>query len=99
MIEISSRKDATVVTFFLIIIRGIFYFMRVNLLKIKSVSKKEQYKSIAIKLIDGYYYIARGYILKIEKYEYEFVIKNPYLYYFSTALRLHFRTENKMTKT
>lgn len=97
MIEMSSRKDATVVTFFLII-RGIFYFMRIHLLKIKSINEDREYKSIAIKLIRGYYYITKGHILKIEKYEYEFVIKNPYLYYFSTALKLHYQIQNKMTK-
>ncbi len=40
-----------------------------------------------------FYYRAKGVTIAIEKYEFRRVVENPSLYYFSTALKLHFRIE------
>jgi hypothetical protein len=104
MTEMSSRKDARVVTFFLII-RGIFYFMRITKLKIclRESNASEitgnnlfQYFATAIECKGQYYYQVGDEILEIAQLEYERVIANPYLYYFSTALKLHFVIQNKL---
>ncbi len=49
------------------------------------------YFSEAIEDGDKYYYRVDGNSIEIEKWEYERVIANPRLYYFSTALKLHLR--------
>ena len=40
-----------------------------------------------------FYYRAKGVTVEIEEYELYRVVENPSLYYFSTALKLHFRIE------
>ena len=49
-------------------------------------------------LIDGgqFLYRAKGVTVPITEYEASKVIKNPYLYYFSTALKLHYRINRQM---
>ncbi len=39
------------------------------------------------------FYEARGVVVSITEYEAQQVVRNPFLYYFSTALKLHFRIE------
>jgi hypothetical protein len=56
-------------------------------------SKDYEYIGIAIEDEGTYYYWAKGVSLKIAKHEYDFIKANPKLYYFSTALKLHFRVE------
>ncbi len=56
-------------------------------------SQEYEYIGIAIEDEGSYYYWAKGISLKIAKHEYEHIKKNPKLYYFSTALKLHFRVE------
>lgn len=40
-----------------------------------------------------FYYRAKGVMIAIEEHEFRRVVDNPSLYYFSTALKLHFRIE------
>lgn len=40
-----------------------------------------------------FYYRAKGVTIALEEYEFRRVVENPSLYYFSTALKLHFRIE------
>jgi hypothetical protein len=47
------------------------------------------YTAIAIEENGKFYYWAKGVSIEITRYEYEYVIANPKLYYFSTALKLH----------
>ncbi len=49
------------------------------------------YWAEAIEEDDKFYYRANDIILEISEYEFGNVTHNPYLYYFSTALRLHNR--------
>lgn len=56
-------------------------------------SKDFEYIGLAIEDGGSYYYWAKGVSLKINQHEYELVKANPKLYYFSTALKLHFRVE------
>lgn len=49
------------------------------------------YWAEAIRLDDRYYYRVGDVIVPITEYEYRMVIGNPNLYYFSSALKLHYR--------
>ncbi len=51
------------------------------------------YWAEAIEDEDRFYYRAKGITIKIEEYEFRRVVENPTLYYFSTALKLHWRIE------
>ena len=50
-----------------------------------------QYTAIAIEDGGKFYYWAKGVSIEISAKEYEYVITNPKLYYFSTALKLDLR--------
>jgi hypothetical protein len=50
-----------------------------------------QYTAIAIEEGGKFYYWAKGVSIEISAKEYEYVITNPKLYYFSTALKLDLR--------
>lgn len=49
------------------------------------------YYAIAVEDGERYYYWAKGVGLRISADEFQLVRKNPRLYYFSTALKLHCR--------
>lgn len=49
------------------------------------------YKAVIIQTQDQYFYQVGNTTIQITAYEYEKVIKNPCLYYFSLALKLHYR--------
>jgi len=53
--------------------------------------KENHYVGIAIEEGGKHYYWAKGVSLEIERWEFERLKKNPKLYYFSSALKLHFR--------
>lgn len=53
--------------------------------------KEGGYPAEAIRHGDNFYYRAQGVTLPITAHEFRMVTSNPYLYYFSTALRLHLR--------
>ena len=60
-----------------------------------------EYLAEAIKDKKRYYYRVDDVTVEITKYEYDKVMVNPYLYYFSTALKLHhriLRLKNKYTQ-
>jgi len=59
-------------------------------------SNEYEYIGIAIEDEGSYYYWAKGVSLTISKWEYEYIKANPKLYYFSTALKLHFRIEAQL---
>jgi hypothetical protein len=51
------------------------------------------YWAEAIEDGDKFYYLVNDIILEISEYEFGKVVLNPYLYYFSMALKLHKRIE------
>lgn len=53
------------------------------------------YFAEAIESGGKYFYRIDGYTIEIKKWEYEKVIGNPRLYYFSTALKLHLRIKRE----
>ncbi len=53
------------------------------------------YTAIAIEENGKFYYWAKGRGIVITPREYELVISNPKLYYFSTAVRLHNRLKKE----
>ncbi|MFA6257739.1 MAG: hypothetical protein WC671_01865 [Candidatus Paceibacterota bacterium] len=57
-----------------------------------------RYKAEIIRCIKGFYYRANGVIIKITPLEAKHVIRNPRLYFFSTALKLHILTQRKNSK-
>jgi len=63
-----------------------------NPIKAKDPAFKESnYIGFAIEEDGNYFYWAKGVSIRIEQWEYQRVKSNPKLYYFSTALKLHFR--------
>jgi hypothetical protein len=52
---------------------------------------ESNYIGIAIEDAGEYFYWAKGVSLKIKEWEYRNIKVNPKLYYFSTALKLHFQ--------
>lgn len=57
---------------------------------------KNNYWAEAIEYGDKFYYRVNGTIVEITEYEFGKVIVNSRLYYFSTALKLHFRIKRAM---
>jgi hypothetical protein len=55
------------------------------------IKDENNYFAEAIEYQGEYFYRVDGVTVKAEKYEYERVIANPRLYYFSSALKLHHR--------
>lgn len=68
--------------------------MKAITLKIRLSGEEFQYKSLAIQDDDRYYYCIGSTVIEIKKWEHERIIANPHLYYFSTALKLHYRIKN-----
>lgn len=91
-------------TFFLII-RGIFYFMKTTKLRIclregnlAGATEHDIFKyfATAIEYKGRYYYQVFGEVLQITRLEHDRIITNPYLYYFSTALKMHLRIQKQV---
>lgn len=57
---------------------------------------ENHYVGIAIEERGKYYYWAKGISIEIAQWEYQRIKKNPKLYYFSTALKLHFRIQKQL---
>ena len=55
------------------------------------VKDEVNYFAQAIEYDGKYFYRVDGVTVEVKQYEYERVISNPRLYYFSSALRLHYR--------
>ena len=55
------------------------------------IKDENNYFAEAIEYQGQYFYRVDGVTVEAEKYEYERVIHNPRLYYFSSALKLHHR--------
>ena len=54
------------------------------------------YWSEAIEVGDKFFYRAKGTTVEISEYEFRRVVGNPSLYYFSTALKLHYRIKTAL---
>lgn len=52
---------------------------------------EHDYRAMVIRTNVEIFYLAKGVIVPIEEYEAQRVVENPFLYYFTTALKLHFR--------
>ncbi len=57
-----------------------------------------RYTAEAIEDENRYYYHVDGVMIEITQLEYNHVIINPHLYYFSTALKLHHLIKNNYEK-
>jgi hypothetical protein len=72
--------------------------MNVAKLRISLLDERFKYEAEAIEDSDGRYYRVGDTAIEITKNEYERVIANPRLYYFSIALRLHNVIEKSLCK-
>ena len=60
-----------------------------------SLAKEFKYFAEVIEDRNRYFYHVDDAVIEINKYEYDHVIVNPYLYYFSSALKLHIAIQRK----
>jgi len=65
--------------------------LRYRYIPISFIKDENYYFAEAIEYQGQYFYRVDGVTVKAEQYEYERVIANPRLYYFSSALKLHYR--------
>jgi len=72
--------------------------VRIRLKRWKEVppTPENDYVAEIIKDGDEFHYRAIGATVPISEFEAQAVVDNPFLYYFSTALKLHVRIENKI---
>lgn len=69
--------------------------MKVIKLMVYTLTKEFKYFAKVIKDRGRFFYQVDGMVIEITKYEYDHVIINPYLYYFSSALKLHIAIQRK----
>jgi len=67
--------------------------LRNQLLPLAFYQDENNYLAQAIEHEGQYFYRINGVTVKALQYEYERAIANPRLYYFSSALKLHFRVK------
>lgn len=67
--------------------------LRDRLLPLALYRDENNYVAQAIELKGQYFYRINGVTVQALKHEYEQAIANPRLYYFSSALKLHFRVK------
>ena len=53
------------------------------------------YWAEAIRIGDSYFYRVGDIVVPVLEYEYRNVLANPNMYYFSSALKLHYRIQRK----
>jgi len=71
--------------------KKILAVFRDRYIPITFIKDENNYFAEAIEYQGEYFYRVDGVTVKAEQYEYERVIANPSLYYFSSALKLHHR--------
>ena len=54
---------------------------------------ENNYQAVIIRASGRIFYIAKGVVVPITEHEARQVVRNPFRYYFSTALKLHYRIE------
>ena len=67
--------------------------LRDRFLPLDLYQDEHNYQAVAIEYQERYFYRINGVTVKASKYEYEQALKNPRLYYFSSALKLHHRVK------
>ena len=67
--------------------------LRNHLLPVSLYQDENNYLAHAIEHEGQYFYRVNGVTVRALKHEYEQAISNPRLYYFSSALKLHFRVK------
>jgi len=67
--------------------------LRNHLLPLALYQNKNNYVAQAIERDGQYFYRINGVTVQALQYEYDQAIANPRLYYFSSALKLHFRVK------
>jgi hypothetical protein len=72
--------------------------MKIVKLRITLGGGRFKYIAEAIEGSGRYYYRVGGTTIEVIKSEYDYVIANPHLYYFSTALKLHYAIEKGLRK-
>jgi hypothetical protein len=72
--------------------------VRIRLYRWREVpaTPENDYQAVIIRERGRILYQARGVIVPITEYEAQQVVRNPFMYYFSTALKLHFRIQRAM---
>ena len=68
-------------------------FFRERYIPFVFIKDERNYFAEAIKYQGKYFYRVDGVTVETEQYEYERVITNPHLHYFSSALKLHYRIQ------
>jgi hypothetical protein len=73
-------------------------YVRIRLYRWREVpaTPENDYRAVIIRERGRILYQARGVIVPITEYEAQQVVRNPFMYYFSTALKLHFRLQRAM---
>ncbi len=56
---------------------------------------ESNYWAEAIRIGDSYFYRVGDIVVPVLEYEYRNVVRNPNMYYFSSALKLHYRIQRK----
>ncbi|NGX16012.1 hypothetical protein [Wenzhouxiangella sp. XN24] len=54
---------------------------------------EDDYRALVIRTNVEIFYLAKGVVVPITESEAQRIVENPFMYYFSTALKLHFRIE------
>ena len=72
--------------------------VRIRLYRWREVppTSANDYQAVIIRERGRILYQARGIIVPITEHEAQQVVRNPFLYYFSTALKLHLRIQRAM---
>lgn len=73
-------------------------YMRIRLYQWREFlpAAENDYQAVIIRNRGRVFYQARGVTVQITELEAEQVVRNPFLYYFSTALKLHRRIQRAM---
>ena len=69
--------------------------MKISRIDIYSLAKELKYFAETIENNGNYFYHVDGVVIEITQFEFNMVKENPNLYYFSTALKLHFAIQRK----
>lgn len=71
--------------------KKIAHYLRGHFLPAVDVNDQNNYLANAVSHDGKYFYQVNGLTIEIDREEYEQVLTHPRLYYFSSALKLHFR--------
>lgn len=67
--------------------------VRLHSWRVFDAGPEHDYRALVIRTNVEIFYLAKGVVVPIKEYEAQRVVENPFMYYFSTALKLHCRIE------